>query len=188
MRVAVLGTAGSGKTAFARRLAARAGVPRIELDAINGQPGRRDLDTGDPEEFRRRVAVARERWVSDGHYGRVRDIVPARATHLAWLDYPRRLTMRRVLWRSVRRAASGEELWPGTGNREDARRWLDRGHPIRWAWAPPGERRRTYAALLEEPALAGPERHRVTRPAEAERLLLRPGDAAGGTASAASPA
>lgn len=175
MRVAVVGTSGSGKSTFARRLAARLGAPHIELDAINWQAGWRDLNSHDLAEFRRRVAaaVAPDRWVSDGNYSQVRDLVLARATHLVWLDYPRLTTVRRVVWRSLRRAVSGQELWPGTGNREDFRRWLDKEHPIRWAWDTYRRRRADYAALFAAAETAHLHKLRLRHPREAQPLLER---------------
>src|SRR5262249_52432024 len=126
MRIAVLGTSGSGKTTFARRLAGAVGAPHVELDAINWQPGWRDLNTHDLHDRRPRTTERApcEAWVSDGNYRKLLDLVFARATHLVWLDYPRWLTMVRVFRRSFARAITGEELWPGTGNREDFARWL----------------------------------------------------------------
>ena len=136
MRVIVVGTSGSGKSTFARRLAAAIGAPAIELDAINWQPGWRDLNTQDPQEFVRRVAqaAAGEAWVVDGNYSKARDVLWPRATRFIWLDYERPVIMRRVIWRSLVRALGGKELWPGTGNVETVTRWLDKEHPIRWAW------------------------------------------------------
>jgi len=173
VRVAVVGTSGSGKSTFARRLAEMAGTPHIELDALNWQADWRDLSTHDPEEFRRRVAraVAQESWVSDGNYGKVRDLILARATDLIWLDYSRPLTLRRVVWRSFRRAISQEELWPGTGNREALRRWLDREHPIRWAWDTYHARRAAYAEMFADPATAHLKKHRLRHPREAAPLM-----------------
>lgn len=175
MRVAVVGTSGSGKSTFARALAERISAPHIELDAINWQAGWRDLNTHDVAEFRRRVAaaVASDRWVSDGNYSKVRDLVLARATHLVWLDYPKPLTTWRVLRRSLSRALSKKELWPGTGNREEFRRWLDREHPIRWAWDTYHERRATYSALFEAAETAHLMKHRPRHPREAQPLLER---------------
>ena len=173
MRAAVVGTSGSGKSTFAGRLAKLAAAPHIELDAINWQAGWRDLNSHDVPEFRRRVgeAVAAEAWVSDGNYSKVRDLVLARATHLIWLDYPRLLTVRRVLWRSFSRALSKRELWPGTGNVEEFRRWLDKEHPIRWAWDTYAERRAAYAAMFADASTDHLEKHRVQRPRDAEALV-----------------
>ena len=182
MRVSVLGTSGCGKSTFARRLAGAIGAPHVELDAINRQPGWRDLDTHDPEQFVRRVgdAVAADAWVSDGNYGRIRDIVLARATHLVWLDYPRPVIMARVLRRSFVRALTHRELWPGTDNREEFARWLSKEHPIRWAWDTYHDRRRRFEALFEDPRAAHTARYRLRRPAEAEPLLRTlAGEAAG---------
>lgn len=175
MRVAVVGTSGSGKTTFAGDLARRLGAPHVDLDAINWQAGWRDLNTHDPDEFRRRVgdAVAAGAWACCGNYRKVRDLVLGRATHLVWLDYPRPVVMARVLRRSFRRAWSGAELWPGTGNRETFGRWLDPEHPIRWAWDTYARRKAAYAAMLDDPALAHLVRIRLRHPRDAAPLIGR---------------
>src|SRR5271166_4159614 len=54
LRIVVIGTPGAGKTTLARAVAARLALPHIELDAINWQPGWRDLTRHDPDEFVRR--------------------------------------------------------------------------------------------------------------------------------------
>jgi adenylate kinase family enzyme len=73
-RIVVVGNSGTGKTSLARVLAQRLGVTYTELDAIFHQPGWTELDT---TEFRRRVGVlvAEPRWVIDGNYQQVRDLV-----------------------------------------------------------------------------------------------------------------
>ena len=38
-RIAVIGTTGSGKTSFSKRVAATLSAPRIELDALYHEPG-----------------------------------------------------------------------------------------------------------------------------------------------------
>lgn len=173
MRIAVLGTSGSGKSAFARRLARLTDIPHVELDALNWEAGWRDLNSRDPEEFRRRVAVAvaGDAWVSDGNYRRVRDLVIDRATHVVWLDYSRRVIMTRVVRRSLARALTRQELWPGTGNREEFRRWLEKDHPLRWAWDTYEGRRQRFAAMFADPALKHVHKHRLRRPGEAEALI-----------------
>lgn len=173
MRVAIIGSSGSGKSTLGRRLAARLGAPSVELDALNWEADWRDLSRADPDEFARRVeaAVAGERWVTDGNYRRAMPLILSRATDIVWLDYERPLIMSRVIRRSVVRALSRDELWPGTGNTESWRRWLDKDHPIRWAWDTFERRRVQYGELFADPRLAHIRKHRLRRPGEADVLV-----------------
>lgn len=172
MRISIVGTSGSGKTTLAIALSKALGIPRIELDGVNWQADWRDLNTHDPAEFVRRteVEVAAEAWVCDGNYSTVQPVVWRRATHVVWLDYGRSVVMARVIRRSVVRAVSGRELWAGTGNREDWRRWLDREHPIRWAWDTHAKNRAKYAARLAAPEAAHLTVIRLRHPQEAAAL------------------
>jgi adenylate kinase family enzyme len=173
IRICVVGTSGSGKTTLARRLSTALELPFVELDAINWQPGWRDLVTHDPEEFRRRVdaATAGEAWVVDGNYGAARPLVWSRASHLVWLDYDRPVIMARVISRSILRALDRRELW--AGNREDFRKWLRPTHPIRYAWDTWARRRRQYEAMLADPAHAHLKVLRLRLPREAISVLQR---------------
>ncbi len=174
-RVAVVGSSGSGKSAFAARLAQRLAIPHVELDAIAWRPGWVLLSKSDPAAFIRLVqdAAAADSWVADGNYSLVQPLILARATHLVWLDYGRSVIMPRVLKRSFLRALSPRELWPGTGNREDFRRWLRPDHPIRWTWDNHARVRARYAATFADPARAQLTKHRLARPRDAARLLAR---------------
>ncbi|HSV02633.1 MAG TPA: AAA family ATPase [Phenylobacterium sp.] len=175
MRIVVVGSSGSGKSTFARRLAAACDLKRIELDALNWAPGWRARSVEEPATFEALVdeATAGERWVTDGNYRLAMPRILPKATHLVWLDYPRPLIMRRVIRRSFLRAITGQELWPGTGNREDFRRWLSKEHPIRWAWDTYYRRKAQYEILFAEPRLAKLEKHRLRRPREADELIAR---------------
>jgi len=173
-RIAVIGNSGSGKSTLARALSARLKIPHVELDALTWQPGWRALHLEDPDAFAAAVAeaIAADAWVTDGNYtaGALPQILP-RATDVVWLDYSRGLIMARVLRRSFVRAITGQELWPGTGNREDFRRWLDKEHPIRWTWDTyrPANARR--AARFASSELDHARKHRFTSPADTRRWL-----------------
>jgi adenylate kinase family enzyme len=171
MRIVVVGTSGSGKTTLAKALAAQLGLPYIELDAVNWQPGWRDLSRNDPDEFVRRVtlAVAADTWVLDGGYALVRDFVWRRATHLVWLDYDRTVIMYRVICRSLVRAILRTELW--AGNRERWLHMLRPSHPIRWAWSTWARRRREYEERIGRSDYAHLVVLRLRRPRDAEELL-----------------
>ncbi len=146
-------------------------MPCIELDALNWQPGWRDLLRSDPDEFGRRVAIAiaADGWVLDGNYDRVRDLVWRQATHLVWLDYQRPIIMYRVTRRTLVRAALGTELW--AGNRERWPHMLRPSHPIRWAWSTWHRRRREVEECITQHDYAHLVVLRLRRPSEARKLL-----------------
>jgi adenylate kinase family enzyme len=154
-------------------------LPHIELDAINWQPGWRDLTRHDPEEFVRRVDEATQAaaWVVDGNYGPVRDRVWHHATHLVWLDYERPVIMARVISRTLFRAVMRTELW--AGNRERWRQMLRPSHPIRWAWNTWERRRRETAERLAQRGCAHLVVLRLRRPSEVSRAVELLAKAAG---------
>ncbi|MCD6345684.1 MAG: adenylate kinase [Anaerolineae bacterium] len=148
-RVHVVGTSGSGKTTSAQRLAARLEVPHVELDALYWGPG---WAGSPPEVFRWRVseALSGEAWVVDGNYSRVRDIIWERADTVVWLDFPLAVIMARLLWRTLSRIVTREELWHG--NRESARMtFFSRDSILLWALTTYRRRRREYPALFAQP-------------------------------------
>ncbi|HEY3831826.1 MAG TPA: shikimate kinase [Acidimicrobiia bacterium] len=168
LRVSVIGTSGSGKSTFGKRLAERIGAEYVELDSIFHQANWTPLADDEFQE-RVRARTAGERWVVDGNYGVVRPIVLERATTVVWLDYPRPLVMARVIRRSVARGVTRRELW--NGNKEDPREWIRADHPIRWAWSQHGRKRIEYTARFAEPQYERLDVHRFHHPRDAARWL-----------------
>src|SRR5687768_783190 len=128
-RIHVIGTSCSGKSTFAAALAARLGLPHVELDTLHWEPNWVEV----PDDvFRARVRelVATEAWVIDGNYSVVRDLVWARADTILWLDYCFPL----VFWRALRRTT--QRMLARTpccnGNRETLRRTFSRHSILLW--------------------------------------------------------
>ena len=154
---------------MAKALSTRLGIPHIELDALNWQPGWRGLNVEEPDRWSAVVAeaVAGEAWVVDGNYSVVARVhTLPRATDVVWLDYPRRVLLQRVVRRSIVRALSGQELWAGTGNRESFARWLRWDHPIRYTWDTFARNRALRAELFESEMLSRARKHRFLSPGE----------------------
>jgi adenylate kinase family enzyme len=157
-RVSVVGSSGSGKTTFGAQLAARLGIPHIELDAIWWGANWTHLDA---ETFARRVdtATAADAWVCDGNFSAVRPIVLERADTVVWLDLPLRTCLARILRRTARRIRSGEQLW--AGNRESWREvFVGRKALFWWLVTQHRRKRRDYEARFEA---VDPGRLRVLR-------------------------
>ena len=172
-RIAVVGNSGSGKSTLARRVAGAIDAPHVELDAIYHQPGWQPLPE---EEFRDRVraAAAGERWVIDGNYSVVRDLVWARADTVLWLDLPRATVMRQLVSRTLRRGLLRMELW--NGNRETLRNFIRRDPQesiIMWAWTRHHLYRERYEALAAAPEWAHLRFVRLTSPRDAATLVAR---------------
>ena len=106
------------------------GSVHIELDALNWQPGWILVPS---DRFREDVATALEtpRWVTDGNYRSVRDLVWERADCLVWLNYPLSLIVTRLIRRTARRIWNSESCC--NGNQESLRRAFSRESIILWA-------------------------------------------------------
>jgi len=175
MRYVVVGTSGSGKTTFARKLAAVLDIPCMELDSFHWGPNwtPRPLD-----EFVQAVeqAASDRAWVMDGNYSAVRPIVWSRATHVIWLNFDRTTVFGRILRRSLWRTVSREKLW--SGNRESFRRtFFSRDSILVWSMATFSKNRARYGALREDPDCAHLAWHEVRTPSNADVLLHRLGSA-----------
>jgi adenylate kinase family enzyme len=151
-RIAIVGNSGSGKTTLAGQVAARLDLERVELDALFHQPGWSPLDEQD---FREQVAarLAGPRWVVDGNYSAVRDLVWGEADTLVWLDLPRCVVMPAITRRTLARIVFRKTLW--NGNRESWRNIVDRRpeqNILLWAWTRDRPLREQLTAAVDSPA------------------------------------
>ena len=97
-RVAVIGPGGAGKTTVSTQLAAAYGLPLVHLDVLFWRPGWVAMPDDEWHSVVEAV-VARERWITDGSFGRTLDLRLVRADAVVFLDLPRRVTIPSVLRR-----------------------------------------------------------------------------------------
>lgn len=170
-RILVYGVTGSGKTVLAERISAATGIPWHAVDELTWEPGWVPVPH---DEQRRRIATicAGERWVLDSAYGRWLDLPLARAELIVALDFPRWLSLFRVVRRGVGRAIDGRAIC--NGNRESFRRLVSQDSIVRWHFRSFSRKRarlRMWEADPNAPAVV-----RLTSPRRVERWLGRVAD------------
>ncbi|MCU1406135.1 MAG: family ATPase [Glaciihabitans sp.] len=145
-RVLVAGVTGAGKSTFALSVAERLGVPYTEIDALYHGPNW----TPRPE-FLDDIAamVAQDGWVTEWQYRSARDALAAAADTLLWLDYPVRVTMWRLVRRTVRRRLAKTPLWAGNVEPPLWHLFTGKDHVIAWALSSARAYSRSVPALAE---------------------------------------
>lgn len=148
-RIRICGTSGSGKTTLARRVAARTGLTRVELDEVFWDVGwkHRDPEAGRAV-LRGRLAAAPAGWVVDGGWHTNVATMLDDADVIVCLDLPRRTVMRRVVLRTLLRGVTRRELWHG--NRESLGSLLRRRpdeNIVLWSWTTWARNRARWEAL-----------------------------------------
>jgi adenylate kinase family enzyme len=165
-RILLYGVTGSGKTTAARRLAEASGLPLVDVDEECWRPGWVQVPV---EEQRRRFTeiCAGDRWVLDTAYGVWTDVALARAELVLALDYPRSVSLARLVRRTASRIACRTEVC--NGNRETVWRALDGDSIIRWHFRSFRSKRERIQAWEADPAM--PPVLRFTRSRDLEAWI-----------------
>ena len=169
MRFVIIGTSGSGKSTFARAMAEATRSTYIELDNLhwgeNWTPRPREVFA---ESVRR--ATAGDRWVADGNYSAVREVLWPRATHVVWLNFSRAVVFSRIIWRTMLRVVRRDRLWQG--NRESlGKAILSRDSILLWSFTTFAKNRVKYTQLRRDPNYSHLEWSEFRKPAEAKAFL-----------------
>ncbi|NSW53107.1 MAG: hypothetical protein HPY85_11435 [Anaerolineae bacterium] len=168
-RIVVIGTTGSGKSTFGRRLAATLGVPFVELDRFLWSPNWQKRDTA---EYQRLLgeALAQDGWVMDGNTRENRDRVWGRADTVVWLNYPFLINFSRLFWRTVQRVIKHEEVFEGCVETFHSQ-FLSSDSLFIWFFRTFWKRRKMYRELFDHPPY--PHLHMIefTKPRKANRFI-----------------
>lgn len=180
-RVLFYGVTGSGKSSAARAYAAASGLPEISADDdIGWLPGWQQRSV----EHQRLLAAdvaSRDRWVLDSAYGFWRDIVVPRAELVVALDYPRWLSLSRLVRRSVRRVVTRQPVC--NGNVETLARLLAKDSIFYWHFNSFARKRRVFKEWQSSPDM--PAVMVFRRPRDLDNWLAQVATAASGPMGAA---
>jgi adenylate kinase family enzyme len=157
---------GSGKTTIAARIAELTALPWHSVDDLTWEPGWIEVPL---EEQRRRIGeiCSGSRWILDAAYGTWLDIPLARVEVIVALDYPRSVSLWRLLRRTVQRAAGRRPVC--NGNVETWRTAFSRDSIVIWHFRSFPRKRARIRHWTTSPL--GPQVVRLTSPAATERWL-----------------
>ena len=129
MRINVIGTAGSGKSTFSKRIAEKLDIPCIEIEELAWKSNW--IEATDDELFSKlKTLLSSEDWVLDGNYSKTRHIKWKRCQIVVFLDLSFNIIFYRLLRRTLIRIFTGEELW--AGNKETFWRQFFTRHSVIW--------------------------------------------------------
>ena len=168
-RILVYGVTGSGKSTLALELGRRLQLPvHLVDDEIGWLPGWVEVEA---EEQRRRAAelVKQPAWILDSAYGKWVDLVVGRADLVLGLDYPRWLSLGRLLRRTWRRAA--EQQLVCNGNVETWRQAFSRESIVLWHFRSFRRKRSRMRAWAADPT--GPRVVLLRSPRAADQWLAK---------------
>jgi RimJ/RimL family protein N-acetyltransferase/adenylate kinase family enzyme len=173
-RIVIVGTSSSGKTTLAKNLSSTLEIPHKELDSFYWES---NWTEADPEIFRERIQnfTQKEKWITDGNFFQVKDLVWGRATTVIWLDYPFLHIIKQFFTRSVRRSLSKEELW--NGNTETF--WNSIFSPnslLMWILKSYRHNKVRIGTLLKSDEFPGTYFVRLKSPSETQEFLNKLGD------------
>lgn len=166
-RVVLYGVTGSGKTTLARTLGVATGLPWHSADdEIGWLPSWRERPVDEQRALAKAIAD-QPAWILDTAYGKWKDVVVPRAQLVVALDYPRHVSLRRLIKRTVSRVLSREAMC--NGNVESIRQAFSRESILIWHFRSFQRKRRRIAELLVDPD--GPAVIRLTSPEQTRRWV-----------------
>jgi len=102
-RILLIGCSGSGKSTFAQELAEKLELPVLHLDRVWHATDYSETATELLKQTQIEFANKNDRFIIDGNYSGTMDVRIPHANLIVWLQVPRRVSMYRVIMRSIKR-------------------------------------------------------------------------------------
>jgi adenylate kinase family enzyme len=99
-KIIILGSGGSGKSTFSRKLGETIKLPVYHLDAYFWRPGWIPTPNDEWDDFQKEL-IQKDEWIIDGNYGRTVEIRIKAADTIIYFDLSRWITTYRVIKRRI---------------------------------------------------------------------------------------
>ncbi|MGC0273460.1 adenylate kinase [Pseudactinotalea sp. Z1739] len=148
-RILIYGVTGSGKTTLARDLGGTLDVRSVSVDdEIGWLPGWVNRPVVQQRNLVEQI-VAQDAWVMDTAYGAWLDVVLPRVEMIVALDYPRAVSLGRLVRRSLRRALGKRRIC--NDNTESFRRLFSRESILIWHFRSFASKRAQIRSWAQDP-------------------------------------
>jgi adenylate kinase family enzyme len=149
-RILIYGVTGSGKSTLAKRVSDATGLPYYPVDDLCWEPNWIEVPAERQVEKIRQVC-AEDEWVLDSAYGKWAEVALARADLVVALDFPRWVSLSRLLVRTLQRAVRKTPVC--NGNVEEWRQSFSRDSIILWHFKSFTRKRRRIHLWKNDPAM-----------------------------------
>lgn len=133
-KIAIIGSGGSGKSTFARKLGEKLQIEVFHLDAILWKTNWTAVSKNQQEAIQRQL-VSKDQWIIDGNYNGTLDLRLNAADCIIFMDMPRKLCVYRVFKRMLLyRNRQRPDMAEGCRERFDL-------NFLKWIWNYPRDKR-----------------------------------------------
>jgi len=169
----IIGTTGSGKSTFARKLADQRKLQYIELDNLLWLD---DWQESSNDALFLKLKIAMENaatgWTIDGLYTRTIPMIMEKVDTVIWLDYSFSLNLYRSVKRAISRAVTQKRLWANSNNRESFKTsFLSKDSIILWMITHHAKNRKKYLAMINDPQYQHIQFIHLTSPKQTEAFF-----------------
>jgi len=170
-RINIIGTTGSGKSTLAKALSEQMDYPYVQMDQLFWKPNWQE--TSDEDLFSKLTkALSDETWVLDGNFSRTNELKWDRVDTIIWLDFGYIRTLCQLVKRTIVRAISRQELWPGTGNKESFfKTFMTKDSILVWFIRSYHKNRIKYSELMRSTEYSHIEMIRLKSPSEIQNFI-----------------